>query len=125
MAEESLPVFVLGCVECGKTVGGSEKACPRCGASFEDLKFECPFCGEPVSPTERRCASCHTEFALFAEEVSDVSAVDLDGPGAGGHAPEATAPDEGGALDYECPACGKPVSADDSSCPHCGARFEE
>ena len=65
MGEETLPVFVFGCMVCGKTVAGTEVSCPRCGASFEDVKFECPFCGELASPTQRRCSVCGTEFGAL------------------------------------------------------------
>ena len=117
MAEESLPVFVLACVSCGKTVSGNEDKCPRCGASFEGIDFECPFCGEHVRPESKRCGSCGTEFEIFAEVVVENSSVSLDSE-------EAEAKDDSGeAVLYECPACGKPVSEADTECPHCGARF--
>lgn len=123
MGDEPLPVFVFGCVACGKTVAGTEKVCPRCGASFGDIKFECPFCGELVSPTERKCTSCGTEFGAFAEEVSETSSVDLDRSEAqpAPASPSPQAPEE--AVSYECPNCGKPVSETDAKCPHCGAMF--
>jgi len=124
MAKEPLPVFVFGCLSCGKTVAGNEKKCPRCGAPFEDVKFECPFCGELISPSQRKCKSCGTEFEEFAEEVSETSVVRLDGAEmkpqvASGPAREITE-DE---IAYECPQCGKPVGENDDECPHCGARF--
>lgn len=115
MADQSPPVFVLACVSCGKTVSGSEGKCPRCGASFEELRFECPFCGKLVSPGAARCRECGTEFCVFAETVDEASSVDLDGSEGevGGPAKE----------EYECPACGKPVGEKDATCSHCGARF--
>ena len=127
MGGEPLHVFVFGCVSCGKTVAGNEKSCPRCGASFEEVRFECPFCGELISPTDKKCPSCGTEFGAFADEVLETCSLDLDGAdleeeresvetGASG-APEPVA--------YECPNCGKPVAEDDDECPHCGARFSE
>ena len=125
MGDEPLPVFVFGCVSCGKTVAGTETVCPRCGASFEDVKFECPFCGELVSPGQTKCEACGTEFASFSTEVSDTSLVELDGT-------ELVAADEPGpsgvptpkeTLEYECPNCGKPVGEADIECPHCHARF--
>lgn len=124
MAKEPLPVFVFGCMSCGKTVAGNEKSCPRCGASFEDVKFECPFCGELISPTQRKCKVCGTEFEEFAEEVSETSLVDLDraetkSEGMGG-LPESKSNDE---VAYECPQCGKSVRENDAECPHCGVRF--
>jgi len=122
MAEEDMPVFVFGCMSCGKTVSGKETSCPRCGASFEGVVFECPFCGEPVSPRQTRCENCGTEFSAFSEGVSETAQVELDG----GDHPAASAPsphDDSDSVDYECPSCGKPVSEKDDECPHCGARF--
>ncbi|MEM0344243.1 MAG: zinc ribbon domain-containing protein [Thermoplasmata archaeon] len=128
MAEHSLPVFVFGCTSCGKTVSGREAACPRCGASFEGVMFECPFCGELVSPTDRACESCGTEFESFAEEVSEASSVDLDGPveppeSASRSSQAREIPQSSETVEYECPVCGKPVGENDMKCPHCGAQF--
>jgi rubrerythrin len=127
MAQDSLPVFVFGCLACGKTVAGTEKSCPRCGASFEDVRFECPFCGELTSPAGSKCDACGTEFTAFAEEVSETSSIDLDGSEkeatpseAAGEAKDAVEP-----VEYECPNCGKPVGEEDAKCPHCGASFTE
>jgi DNA-directed RNA polymerase subunit RPC12/RpoP len=122
MAQESLPVFIIACVACGKTVSGDEEKCPRCGASFAGVQFECPFCGEHVSLKERKCASCETEFEVFAEEVAEASAISLDS-GNESRVVAPSAPSE--ELVYECPACGKPVAETDDKCPHCGATFTE
>jgi uncharacterized OB-fold protein len=93
--------------------------------------FECPFCGELVSPIQRRCESCGTEFDAFSEEVSETSAVDLDGSESSVSDAEpspleppkaAEAPVE--TVEFECPACGKPVAENDKKCPHCGALFQ-
>lgn len=121
---DPLPVFVFGCVSCGKTVEGGEKVCPRCGASFENVQFECPFCGELVSPAQRRCEACGTEFGAFANEVSKTSMVELDGTEVAPIDDKDTREEAEQRVDYECPACGKPVSETDTSCPHCGARFQ-
>ena len=131
MGKEPMPVFVFACIACGKTVSGSERSCPRCGASFEGVMFECPFCGELVSPSQRKCGSCGTEFGSFSEEVSETSAVDLDGSeGPVSEVaqptpetpPSAEKPSE--VVEFECPACGKPVGENDTTCPSCGARFQ-
>ena len=131
MGKEPMPVFVFGCIACGKTVAGTERSCPRCGASFEEVKFECPFCGELISPTQRKCESCGTEFGSFSEDVSEVAAVDLDGEDSavapapapqGGHASNDEEP--AGSTEFECPACGKPVQESDTKCPHCGVLFQ-
>lgn len=131
MGKEPMPVFVFGCVSCGKTVAGSERSCPRCGASFEGVMFECPFCGELVSPIQRRCDSCGTEFGAFSEGVSEASAVDLDGAeGLASDVPESTVDTSVSevasteTVEFECPACGKPVAENDAKCPHCGALFQ-
>jgi rubrerythrin len=130
MGKEPMPVFVFGCISCGKTVAGTERSCPRCGASFESVKFECPFCGELVSPTQRKCESCGTEFGSFSEEVNETSAVNLDGADGASNAPPGTtspsAPkaESPGEVEFECPACGKPVLESDTKCPHCGALFQ-
>lgn len=127
MGGDPLPVFVFGCLACGKTVAGNEKSCPRCGASFEEVKFECPFCGELISPTDKKCPSCGTEFGAFAEEVSETCSLDLDGAGFEEmtEAPAMRSPGAPERVEYECPSCGKPVGEDDEECPHCGARFSE
>lgn len=122
-----MPVFVFGCIACGKTVSGNERSCPRCGASFEDVMFECPFCGELVSPTQRRCGSCGTEFGSFSEEVSETSAVDLDGSEsevAAVRKPPVVQEQSREAVEFECPVCGKPVGENDTKCPSCGALFQ-
>jgi len=128
MGKEPMPVFVFGCMSCGKTVDGHEETCPRCGASFEGVGFECPFCGELVSPSQRRCESCGTEFGAFSEEVSKTALVELDGSELvmeaeteGSVASETKGSEE--MLEFECPLCGKTVSENDTKCPHCGARF--
>ena len=116
-----MPVFVFGCMSCGKTVSGREKSCPRCGASFEGVVFECPFCGDPVSPADTKCSGCGTEFNAFAEDVSDTAQVELDGVASQSTASRTDAGSE--SVEYECPSCGRPVGENDEVCPHCGARF--
>lgn len=103
-------------------MSGGEKSCPRCGASFEDVRFECPFCGALVSPQDSKCSSCGTEFRAFAEGVSEVCSIDLDSDEAQ-NAPAASQKPSGETVEYECPSCGKPVSENDAECPHCGVRF--
>jgi predicted RNA-binding Zn-ribbon protein involved in translation (DUF1610 family) len=130
-----MPVYVFGCVSCGKTVAGTERSCPRCGASFDAVMFECPFCGELVSPIQRRCESCGTEFDSFSEEVCETSAVDLDGAESAVKEESSYEPEEASAPDvveqeqqeeveFECPACGKRVGENDAKCPHCGTLFQ-
>ncbi len=126
-----MPVFVFGCIACGKTVAGTERSCPRCGASFEEVKFECPFCGELISPAQRKCESCGTEFGSFSEDVSEASVVDLDGAGSDTapvpepqSGPASNKDEPGETMQFECPACGKPVQESDAKCPHCGVLFQ-
>ena len=127
MGKEPLPLFVFGCLSCGKTVAGNEGACPRCGASFEDVRFECPFCGALISPQQHMCNECGTEFSQFAEEVSETSAIELDGAEGVVEDPSGNVGESGKEhseeVTYECPNCGKLVTEKDSECPHCGARF--
>jgi len=123
MGNQPMPVFVFGCIACGKTVGGNEKKCPRCGALFEGVKFECPFCGELVSPMQRKCDSCGTEFGDFSEEVSETALVELDGSEIVLDDEVREPMEEKEVVEFECPACGKSVSESDAKCPHCGARF--
>src|SRR4030065_873758 len=107
MGDESLPIVASGWVSCGKTVAGTDKVCPRCGASFEDVKYECPFCGELIAPGQTRCEACATEFASFSSDVSDTSLVDLDGSESlvkeETAAPQSSPEKETG--EYECPNC--------------------
>jgi rubrerythrin len=140
MGNEPMSVFVFGCVSCGKTVAGNEPSCPRCGASFAGIMFECPFCGELVSPIQRKCETCGTEFRSFSEEVSETSAVDLDGVASSVKdeqvVPPETKPVEQKmdeprpgesrqtVVEFECPLCGKSVMENDTKCPHCGALFQ-
>jgi len=131
MGKEPMSVFVFGCIACGKTVAGNERSCPRCGASFEGIMFECPFCGELVSPVQRRCDNCGTEFRAFAEEVSETSAVNLDGSESSvsdvaqpAREPPVAAEESVEMVEFECPVCGKPVGENDVKCPHCGALFQ-
>jgi len=126
MGKEPLPVFVFGCTSCGKTVAGNEKSCPRCGVSFDEVKFECPFCGELISPSQRKCPTCGTEFGAFSEEVSEKSLIDLDGADVSMEEISRTKPPQkrdGEAVEFECPVCGKSVSESDTKCPHCSALF--
>jgi len=121
MAEQTLPVFILACVGCGKTVSGNETKCPRCGTSFDEMKFECPFCGETVTASQKKCDSCGTEFEIFAEDVVETSSVALDSEGT---EPSSQPEQPGvGQAAYECPSCGKPVGETDTKCPSCGAMF--
>ena len=119
MGGETLPVFVLACVRCGKTVSGGEDRCPRCGASFDGLTFECPFCGKHVTSGQHECDSCGTRFEAFAGEVAETSVISLDsGIGSSGLQPRED-------LTYECPACGESVEESDDRCSHCGIMFAE
>jgi DNA-directed RNA polymerase subunit RPC12/RpoP len=125
MDERSLPVFVLACVACGKTVSGKEDKCPRCGASFDSMEFECPLCGEKVLVSQTKCHFCETEFEIFAGEVAEASSVELDSSESGPSPQMGSDDKKAESVEYECPSCGKPVGESDSKCPHCGAMFSE
>lgn len=84
------------CPVCGKPVGLDVATCPFCGAEFEEEEVE-----EVVEAAEEE------EVAEEAEEEQVEEAVEEE---------EETA---------ECPVCGKMVSLLVSSCPNCGAEFEE
>lgn len=85
----------------------------------EEEQVTCPVCGKPVGLTVPSCPFCGAEFEVDAtEEVEE--------------APEAAAPPAAAASSgvsedemAECPVCGTMVSLAVSSCPSCGAEFEE
>jgi hypothetical protein len=60
----------------------------------------------------------HEEYWLRvdSERIAEV-------PGILGEVPRAAAPPEGDS--FNCSECGETVGADESTCPHCGARFED
>jgi|GEM_PF-1121346 len=86
------------CPVCGKPVGLDVTACPYCGAEFEEEETEEEVVEEQAEEPVRSAkasAGKETEVASSSEDEA------------------------------ECPVCGKMVSLDVSSCPYCGAEFEE
>jgi predicted amidophosphoribosyltransferase len=87
---------MAACPVCGKMVGLSAPSCPSCGAEFQEEEVE-----EPV--VQKAAVSAPkpvVEEPVEAEPVGDDEMA-------------------------ECPVCGKMVSLNISSCPNCGAEFEE
>ena len=89
------------CPVCGKPVGLDVTTCPYCGAEFEEEEIEEIVEGPAEEETEE-AAEAESQPEAEAEEVVEEE--------------EETA---------ECPVCGKMVSLMVSSCPNCGAEFEE
>lgn len=87
----------------------------------EEETAECPVCGKQVSLTLTTCPSCGAEFE--AEEVEEVIEQPAEEEAVIAAKPEAepVADDEMA----ECPVCGRQVSLSLSTCPNCGAEFEE
>ncbi|HEX7392648.1 MAG TPA: hypothetical protein VF374_06850 [Thermoplasmata archaeon] len=88
------------CPVCGKPVGLDVSTCPYCGAEFESEEIE-EIVEEAAEEKPGEAAEIEEESEAEAEEVVEE---------------EETA---------ECPVCGKMVSLMVSSCPNCGAEFEE
>jgi len=88
------------CPVCGKPVGLDVSTCPYCGAEFESEEIE-EIVEEAAEEKPEEAAEVEEEPEAEAEEVVEE---------------EETA---------ECPVCGKMVSLMVSSCPNCGAEFEE
>ncbi len=147
---------LVTCPVCGKPVGLTVSSCPNCGAEFEEEVVEvpeveeapeelvnakkepsvpveeevepvseeetaeCPVCGKQVALSLTTCPNCGAEFE--EEEVEEV----IEQP-----AEEVTAPAKAEAEAVseeevaECPVCGRQVSLSLTTCPNCGAEFEE
>jgi predicted amidophosphoribosyltransferase len=118
------------CPVCGKPVGLDVFTCPYCGAEFEEEEIEevveeeqeevtCPVCGKPVGLDVSTCPYCGAEFEV--EEVEEiVEEAAEENPEEAAEAEEVIEEETA-----ECPVCGKMVSLMVSSCPNCGAEFEE
>jgi len=88
----------------------------------EEEEVTCPVCGKPVGLDVASCPYCGAEFESEEEEVPQEEPAKKE-EAAAAKAEEASAVSEEGTA--ECPVCGKEVSLAVSSCPHCGAEFEE
>jgi len=93
---------MVTCPVCGKPVGLDVASCPNCGAEFEEETVEDQVEEEPEPEPELAKPS----RAAPAAAPKQVEAVDED-------------------ETAECPVCGKSVSLSLSTCPNCGAEFEE
>jgi len=110
MAKKSKPVEPVAeepeeeevtCPVCGKPVGLDVASCPNCGAEFEEEEIET----EEEQPEAASVGPAKAAPAPSPKE-DEVEAV----------SEEETA---------ECPVCGKSVGLSESTCPNCGAEFEE
>lgn len=91
----------------------------------DEEQVTCPVCGKPVGLDVPSCPNCGAEFeeeVATEEEQPQEPAVE---PAKAAPAPkeevEAVAEEE----TAECPVCGKAVGLSLSTCPNCGAEFEE
>jgi predicted amidophosphoribosyltransferase len=115
------------CPVCGKPVGLDVASCPHCGAEFEtdggtvqeEEMAECPVCGKMSSINASACPHCGAEFE--EEEEAPAAQEEVAEQKVRGAPAEPVSVDE----TAECPVCGKQVSLSVSSCPYCGAEFEE
>ena len=89
---------LAACPVCGKMVSLSVSTCPNCGAEFEVEEVE-----EVIEPT---AAPSRSEPKAVVEEPLEAEGVSEDEMA-------------------ECPVCGKMVNLNVTSCPNCGAEFEE
>ncbi len=143
------------CPVCGKPVGLTVASCPNCGAEFEEETeevqevpkepepvkaeeppirvkeeaepvseeetAECPVCGKQVALSLSTCPNCGAEFE--EEEVEEV----IEQPAEEAVSVPATIEAEPVSEEEmaECPVCGRQVSLSLTTCPNCGAEFEE
>jgi hypothetical protein len=92
----------------------------------EEEQVTCPVCGKPVGLDVASCPSCGAEFE---EEEVEEEQPEVASPKPGKAAPDAYSKEKVLAVDEEetaeCPVCGKSVGLSQSTCPNCGAEFEE
>ena len=92
----------------------------------EEEQVTCPVCGKPVGLDVASCPSCGAEFE---EEEVEEEQPEVASPKPGKAAPAAYIKENVLAVDEEetaeCPVCGKSVGLSQSTCPNCGAEFEE
>ena len=97
----------------------------------EEETAECPVCGKSVSVDVALCPNCGAEFEeeAEAEVAAEAEQPEVASSKPGKVAPAAYAKQEIQAVDEEetaeCPVCGKSVGLSLSTCPSCGAEFEE
>jgi DNA-directed RNA polymerase subunit RPC12/RpoP/uncharacterized protein YhhL (DUF1145 family) len=101
----------------------AKKAPPVVEKEEEEEDVTCPVCGKPVGLDVASCPYCGAEFEeeeVAEEVVEEEKPEEAESPQAKA-APAAVEEDE----TAECPVCGKSVNLSVSSCPYCGAEFEE
>ncbi|MEW5748770.1 MAG: hypothetical protein AB1793_08335 [Candidatus Thermoplasmatota archaeon] len=122
------------CPMCGALVSIADPKCPKCGAEFEPEapvevhvksirpvpkgaggEAACPICESTVSTADRSCPFCGAEFEAEGEAASVMA-----WPAPEGQPAQAPAAD-----DVSCPVCARIVGSEVTSCPFCGAEFEE
>ena len=99
-----------------------KKAPPPVVEEEEEEEVTCPVCGKPVGLEVASCPYCGAEFESEEEEVSEEESP-AEAEEVAPQAEEVAAAEEEDSA--ECPVCGKLVSLAVSSCPYCGAEFEE
>ncbi|WP_455392626.1 NosD domain-containing protein [[Eubacterium] cellulosolvens] len=118
--EEETEVEEVECPDCGAMVLKGEAECPECGADIEVEELE----EEELEQEAEEQAEEPVEDELKDEELEE-------------DVPEEEEPEEkepieeeedeakADADEFECPDCGAVVPVAASSCPMCGAEFEE
>jgi hypothetical protein len=94
----------------------------------EEEQVTCPVCGKPVGLDVATCPNCGAEFEeeeVEAKEEEPGEASPKPGTAAAAASPVQEAQPVGEEETAECPVCGKSVGLSLSSCPNCGAEFEE
>lgn len=91
------------CPVCGKPVGLDVLECPYCGAEFEEEEEEEPTPAPAAKPKGKPAAA----------------------PAKPPSKPAAKPPPAEEDEEVSCPVCGKVVGLEVTSCPNCGAEFEE
>lgn len=90
----------------------------------DEEQVTCPVCGKPVGLTVSSCPYCGAEFEEESvEEIQEEEPQEAPAPKAAPAAGAEETVDEDEMA--ECPVCGTMVSLNVSSCPSCGAEFEE
>ena len=96
--------------------------------ALEEEQVTCPVCGKPVGLDVATCPNCGAEFEeeeVETQEEQPEEASPKRGPAVPAASPEEEAEPVSEEEIAECPVCGKSVALSLSSCPNCGAEFEE
>jgi hypothetical protein len=106
---------------CGKPVGLDVPSCPNCGAEFEEEEIEEEVAEE--EPEQEAKPAAVAEHEVEEESKPQPQQVAEEAKSEEEQIEELTAVSEDEFA--ECPVCGKSVSLSVSTCPNCGAEFEE